>query len=76
MPLIYHVELQRAVNIAKEMMLHLVLFGLGLRGTCLPSMHNFLFISSAAIALDMTTMEMDNFKRPLDQWVAYCQHYV
>lgn len=32
MPLIYHVELQRAVNIAKGMMLHLVLFDLGLRG--------------------------------------------
>jgi hypothetical protein len=34
MPLIYHVELQRAVNIANEMMLLLVLFDLGLRGIC------------------------------------------
>ena len=32
MLLIYHVELQRAVNIVKEMMLLLVLFDLGLIG--------------------------------------------
>lgn len=52
MPLIYHVELQKDVNIAKEMMLLLVLFDLGLRGICFIFLvHTFVFISRDAISL-------------------------
>lgn len=52
MPLIYPVELQRDVNIVKEMTLLLVLFDLGLRGICFIFLvHTFMFISSDAISL-------------------------
>lgn len=53
MLLIYLVELQRAVDIAKETTLLLVLFDLGLKGICFmfPSTYPFPFISRVAISL-------------------------